>query len=79
MQHQACGSSPLRCTAPAGGLGGSSTPSSTAFPPPDSPRPSNKQNGSFVLFGGIDDTYFTGNLSWIPLTAQSYWQIKVDR
>uniref|UniRef100_A0A8B9QZX6 pepsin A n=1 Tax=Anas platyrhynchos TaxID=8839 RepID=A0A8B9QZX6_ANAPL len=39
----------------------------------------NKQNGSFVLFGGIDDTYFTGNLSWIPLTAQSYWQIKVDR
>uniref|UniRef100_A0A8B9VQ65 Peptidase A1 domain-containing protein n=1 Tax=Anas zonorhyncha TaxID=75864 RepID=A0A8B9VQ65_9AVES len=38
----------------------------------------NKQNGSFVLFGGIDDTYFTGNLSWIPLTAQSYWQIKVD-
>uniref|UniRef100_A0A8B9CVT4 Peptidase A1 domain-containing protein n=1 Tax=Anser brachyrhynchus TaxID=132585 RepID=A0A8B9CVT4_9AVES len=39
----------------------------------------NKRNGSFVLFGGIDDTYFTGNLSWIPLTAQSYWQIKVDR
>uniref|UniRef100_A0A8B9D0J1 pepsin A n=1 Tax=Anser brachyrhynchus TaxID=132585 RepID=A0A8B9D0J1_9AVES len=38
----------------------------------------NKRNGSFVLFGGIDDTYFTGNLSWIPLTAQSYWQIKVD-
>uniref|UniRef100_A0A8B9CZ88 pepsin A n=1 Tax=Anser brachyrhynchus TaxID=132585 RepID=A0A8B9CZ88_9AVES len=28
----------------------------------------NKRNGSFVLFGGIDDTYFTGNLSWIPLT-----------
>ncbi|KAI6068373.1 Pepsin A-like protein [Aix galericulata] len=48
-------------------------------PPPTPPRPSNKRNGSFVLFGGIDDTYFTGNLSWIPLTSQSYWQIKVDR
>ncbi|NXE56281.1 PEPA2 protein, partial [Casuarius casuarius] len=37
------------------------------------------KNGSFVMFGGIDDTYFTGNLSWIPLTAETYWQIKVDR
>uniref|UniRef100_A0A8C9FSQ6 Peptidase A1 domain-containing protein n=1 Tax=Pavo cristatus TaxID=9049 RepID=A0A8C9FSQ6_PAVCR len=37
------------------------------------------RNGSFVLFGGIDSSCFTGNLSWIPLTAQTYWQIKVDR
>ncbi|NXK53873.1 PEPA protein, partial [Chauna torquata] len=37
-----------------------------------------ERNGSFVLFGGIDDTYFTGNLTWIPLSAQTYWQIKVD-
>nr|XP_009667238.1 PREDICTED: pepsin A-like [Struthio camelus australis] len=36
------------------------------------------KNGSFVMFGGIDDTYFTGNLSWIPLSAETYWQIKVD-
>uniref|UniRef100_A0A669R8P6 Peptidase A1 domain-containing protein n=1 Tax=Phasianus colchicus TaxID=9054 RepID=A0A669R8P6_PHACC len=38
-----------------------------------------ERNGSFVLFGGIDSSHFTGNLSWIPLTAQTYWQIKVDR
>ncbi|XP_015718538.1 pepsin A-like [Coturnix japonica] len=38
-----------------------------------------KRNGSFVLFGGIDNSHFTGNLIWIPLTAQTYWQIKVDR
>uniref|UniRef100_A0A8C9FQ99 Peptidase A1 domain-containing protein n=1 Tax=Pavo cristatus TaxID=9049 RepID=A0A8C9FQ99_PAVCR len=38
-----------------------------------------ERNGSFVLFGGIDSSCFTGNLSWIPLTAQTYWQIKVDR
>ncbi|XP_025911184.1 pepsin A-like [Apteryx rowi] len=36
------------------------------------------ENGSFVMFGGIDDTCFTGNLSWIPLSAETYWQIKVD-
>lgn len=53
------------------------------MPPHGHPTPasshSDKQNGSFVLFGGIDDAHFTGNLSWIPLTAQTYWQIKVDR
>uniref|UniRef100_A0A8C9FSH7 Peptidase A1 domain-containing protein n=1 Tax=Pavo cristatus TaxID=9049 RepID=A0A8C9FSH7_PAVCR len=27
-----------------------------------------ERNGSFVLFGGIDSSCFTGNLSWIPLT-----------
>uniref|UniRef100_A0A803YIA0 Peptidase A1 domain-containing protein n=1 Tax=Meleagris gallopavo TaxID=9103 RepID=A0A803YIA0_MELGA len=40
---------------------------------------SDERNGSFVFFGGIDSSHFTGNLSLIPLTAQTYWQIKVDR
>ncbi|NXL84655.1 PEPA protein, partial [Alectura lathami] len=30
------------------------------------------------LFGAINDTCFTGNLTWIPLSARTYWQIKVD-
>ena len=54
-----------------------------AVPPHGHPTPasshSDKQNGSFVLFGGIEDAHLTGNRSWIPLTAQTYWQIKVDR
>ncbi|NXD16660.1 PEPA protein, partial [Nothocercus nigrocapillus] len=37
-----------------------------------------EKKGSFVMFGGIDDAYFTGNLSWIPLSSETYWQIKVD-
>ncbi|NWY07310.1 PEPA protein, partial [Nothoprocta ornata] len=36
------------------------------------------ENGSFVMFGGIDDAYFSGNLSWIPLSSETYWQVKVD-
>uniref|UniRef100_A0A8C6VK18 pepsin A n=1 Tax=Naja naja TaxID=35670 RepID=A0A8C6VK18_NAJNA len=39
---------------------------------------SDGQNGSFVMFGGIDDTYFTGNLNWVPVTVEYYWQITLD-
>ncbi|NWJ09266.1 PEPA protein, partial [Crypturellus undulatus] len=37
-----------------------------------------EEKESFVMFGGIDDAYFTGNLTWIPLSSETYWQIKVD-
>ncbi|KAM8923916.1 pepsin A-like [Pelodytes ibericus] len=39
---------------------------------------SNGQSGSFVLFGGVDTSYYSGSLNWVPLTAESYWQITVD-
>lgn len=38
----------------------------------------NDQSGSVVMFGGIDSSYFTGSLNWVPVTAQGYWQITVD-
>uniref|UniRef100_A0A663EZY8 pepsin A n=1 Tax=Aquila chrysaetos chrysaetos TaxID=223781 RepID=A0A663EZY8_AQUCH len=34
--------------------------------------------GSFVLFGGIDPSYTTNGISWIPLSAETYWQITMD-
>ncbi|XP_032078113.1 pepsin A-like [Thamnophis elegans] len=36
------------------------------------------QSGSFVMFGGIDSSYYTGSLNWVPLSAELYWQITVD-
>ncbi|XP_075698966.1 pepsin A-like [Rhinoderma darwinii] len=36
------------------------------------------QSGSFVLFGGVDTSYYSGSLTWVPLTAETYWQITVD-
>ncbi|XP_049635690.1 pepsin A [Suncus etruscus] len=39
---------------------------------------SNDQSGSVVMFGGIDSSYYTGNLNWVPLSAEGYWQITVD-
>uniref|UniRef100_A0A8C4KME0 Peptidase A1 domain-containing protein n=1 Tax=Dromaius novaehollandiae TaxID=8790 RepID=A0A8C4KME0_DRONO len=33
---------------------------------------------SFVTFGGTDDSCFSGRLNWIPLSAETYWQISRD-
>ncbi|XP_040189950.1 pepsin A-like [Rana temporaria] len=35
-------------------------------------------SGSFVVFGGIDDSLYSGNLHWVPVTPQKYWQITID-
>ncbi|XP_058011257.1 pepsin A-like [Ahaetulla prasina] len=39
---------------------------------------SDDQRGSFVMFGGIESSYFTGSLNWVPIAAELYWQITVD-
>ncbi|KAM4610041.1 pepsin A-like [Polymixia lowei] len=39
---------------------------------------SNSQQGSEVVFGGIDGNHYTGPITWIPLTSATYWQIKMD-
>lgn len=38
-----------------------------------------KNEGSMVMFGGVDNSYFSGNLSWVPVSKPSYWQISMDR
>ncbi|XP_009570431.1 PREDICTED: pepsin A-like, partial [Fulmarus glacialis] len=37
-----------------------------------------EQSGSFVLFGAIDPSYTTNGINWIPLSAETYWQITMD-
>uniref|UniRef100_A0A8C3FUT8 pepsin A n=1 Tax=Chrysemys picta bellii TaxID=8478 RepID=A0A8C3FUT8_CHRPI len=39
---------------------------------------SDEQSGSFVMFGGIDSSYHSGSLNWIPLSAETYWEITMD-
>ncbi|XP_059723610.1 embryonic pepsinogen-like [Haemorhous mexicanus] len=34
--------------------------------------------GSVVIFGGIDQSCFTGPINWIPVSYQGYWQISMD-
>ncbi|KAF7695347.1 pepsin A-like [Silurus meridionalis] len=39
---------------------------------------SNSQQGSEVLFGEIDASYYTGNIYWIPLSSESYYQVTME-
>nr|AAB35842.1 pepsinogen A [turtles, Peptide, 361 aa] [Testudines] len=39
---------------------------------------SDEQSGSFVMFGGNDTSYYSGSLNWIPLSAETYWEITMD-
>ncbi|CAL8277401.1 unnamed protein product [Boreogadus saida] len=36
------------------------------------------KEGSVVVFGGIDESLMSGQITYIPLTSETYWQIKMD-
>ncbi|CAB1335910.1 unnamed protein product [Coregonus sp. 'balchen'] len=38
----------------------------------------NSAEGSVVSFGVIEPTYYTGQITWIPLSLVTYWQITMD-
>ncbi|XP_057584195.1 pregnancy-associated glycoprotein 2-like [Hippopotamus amphibius kiboko] len=40
---------------------------------------SRKENGSVVMFGGVDHSYHKGRLKWIPVSQTKYWQITMNR
>ena len=48
----------------------------------DSPLTSlyrDKQEGSVVMFGGVDHRYYKGELNWIPLIQAGNWIVNMDR
>lgn len=53
--------------------------------PPSSPHKSplppssNKGNGSVMMLGGVDHSYYRGELQWVPVSAQQFWQVTMDR
>lgn len=34
--------------------------------------------GGEVLFGGIDENHYTGNISYVPVSKRGYWQVHMD-
>ncbi|XP_061013082.1 pregnancy-associated glycoprotein 1-like [Dama dama] len=38
-----------------------------------------KPEGSVVIFGGVDKSYYQGVLNWIPLIQAGYWCVHMDR
>ncbi|XP_036434265.1 pepsin-3-like [Colossoma macropomum] len=39
---------------------------------------SDEEEGSVVIFGEIDSSYYTGDIYWIPLSSETYYQITMD-
>ena len=37
------------------------------------------QEGSVVMFGGVDHRYYKGELNWVPLVQADDWTLHVDR
>ena len=38
-----------------------------------------KQEGSVVMFGGVDHRYYKGELNWVPLIQAGDWFVHMDR
>ncbi|KAJ1176600.1 hypothetical protein NDU88_001872 [Pleurodeles waltl] len=36
------------------------------------------QSGGELVFGGVDPNYYTGQITWTPVTQQMYWQIAIS-
>ncbi|XP_043775693.1 pregnancy-associated glycoprotein 1-like [Cervus elaphus] len=38
-----------------------------------------KPDGSVVMFGGVDKSYYQGTLNWVPLIQARTWRVHMDR
>ena len=38
-----------------------------------------EQEGSVVMFGGVDHRYYKGELNWMPVSQTRYWKISMNR
>lgn len=60
-------------------LGRATRSSALTVSPPSASSLSNKKDSSVVMFGGVDPSYYKGDLKWVPVTKPGYWQISMDR
>ncbi|CAK7307852.1 Pepsin F [Vulpes lagopus] len=37
-----------------------------------------EEKGSVVMFGGVDHSYYRGDLNWVPVSKPFYWQLSMD-
>ncbi|KAL1787443.1 pepsin F-like [Sigmodon hispidus] len=39
---------------------------------------SKDEKGSMLMLGGVDPSYYSGDLHWVPVSKPSYWQFALD-
>ncbi|KAJ3789132.1 aspartic peptidase domain-containing protein [Lentinula aff. detonsa] len=40
---------------------------------------SSESDGGEVLFGGVDDSAYTGKLTYVPLRRKAYWEVELEK
>ena len=40
---------------------------------------SSEADGGEALFGGIDETAFTGKLTYAPVRRKAYWEVELEK
>ena len=51
----------------------------SAKDPPITSLYRDEQEGSVVMFCGVDHSYYKGELSWVPLIHLGEWSVHMDR
>uniref|UniRef100_H0XLY6 Peptidase A1 domain-containing protein n=1 Tax=Otolemur garnettii TaxID=30611 RepID=H0XLY6_OTOGA len=42
-------------------------------------RETGGKRGSMLMLGGVDHSYYSGELRWVPVTRQRFWQVALNR
>jgi saccharopepsin len=37
-----------------------------------------ESNGGELVFGGVDDAHFTGDIHYAPITRKGYWEVELE-
>ncbi|KAJ3896005.1 aspartic peptidase A1 [Lentinula edodes] len=40
---------------------------------------SSEEDGGEVVFGGVDDNAYTGDITYVPLRRKAYWEVELER
>ncbi|CDS03074.1 hypothetical protein LRAMOSA00476 [Lichtheimia ramosa] len=40
--------------------------------------PNNEENGGELVFGGVDESHFEGDIAWSPVRRKGYWEIELE-
>ena len=40
---------------------------------------SSEEDGGEAIFGGIDDSAYTGKLDYVPVRRKAYWEVELEK
>lgn len=40
---------------------------------------SSEDDGGEVIFGGVDDSAYTGSINYVPLRRKAYWEVELEK